>query len=705
LVAWWVPLTVAATLWWTVPLLLLSRYSPPFLDYIENAPITTSTTSLPEVLLGTSDWGAYASRYDWVAGHLLGTTPLLLVDAAAVAALGVGGIARRDNPHARFLLLTLVLGVVIVTFGYTGPVHGWFADLRQGTLDGALAPFRNLHKFDVVLRLPLVLGLAHLVGVVQVTARDVGSRALRAGVLLAAVSAVAGVAIPVYAGQLAPTAPVQDVPRYWYAAADYLAAHTSAGTALELPAAPFGDYLWGSPHDDILQALARSPWAARSLVPLAQPGNVRMLDAVTRATELSRPQPRLAAYLASNGVGFLVVRNDLQPLRAGAPNPVVLHQALDRSPGLHRVAVFGPGVGTGALSTSGGKRLLTDRGRSAVYPAIEVYRVDPVVAQDTPQVTALAAPTVPVVAGDPGSRLGTRIAGTPSVLAGDVPPGRRFGATYLTDGLTRRETVFTSVRDNESAVRAPRQPWRLASVQHDRRLYAHELRWSTTLAWTGIAGVSASSSQAYADAPPPVDTAQSPAAAVDGRPHTQFATSSPTGAQGQWWRMRLTGGLDPGSVTITMGRAGHGTVTRLRLVTDAGAHEVPAPAPGTTATFGLPSGPTRSVEIRAAAVRPRGPGSQLALAEVAVPGVQPQRELALPRSFHSAPDQIVLVRDPQRSACALVRGTTVCDDFFDTRSEDSNTLDRRVTLARAATYALHVQARLAFTRSAVRAVA
>src|SRR5512133_1673278 len=52
----WVVAVVLASLWWVVPLLLLGRYSPPFLDYIESASVTTSTTSLVEVLRGTHDW-------------------------------------------------------------------------------------------------------------------------------------------------------------------------------------------------------------------------------------------------------------------------------------------------------------------------------------------------------------------------------------------------------------------------------------------------------------------------------------------------------------------------------------------------------------------------------------------------------------------------------------------------------------------------
>ena len=157
----------ATVWWWLSRSSSLGRYSPAFLDYIENAPITSTATGLGDVIGGHSDWVAYASVTDWRAGNLLGTTPFLLLDAAALAALGFAGICRRDNPHARFLLAGLLAGVVLVSFGYAGSglVDGWWAGERQALLDGALAPLRNLHKFDLVLRLPLVLGMVHFVSV------------------------------------------------------------------------------------------------------------------------------------------------------------------------------------------------------------------------------------------------------------------------------------------------------------------------------------------------------------------------------------------------------------------------------------------------------------------------------------------------------------------------------------------------------------
>ena len=55
--------------------------------------------------------------------------------------------------------------------------------------------------------------------------------------------------------------------------------------------------------------------------------------------------PALADLLARSGVKYLLVRNDLDRAAAGTPRPALVHQALDRSLGLRRVASFGPVVG------------------------------------------------------------------------------------------------------------------------------------------------------------------------------------------------------------------------------------------------------------------------------------------------------------------------------------------------------------------------
>ncbi len=103
-----------ATLWWAVPLLLLGRYSPPFLDYIESAAMTTGPTSLVETLRGDVGTGSptwpgrtapvLAGRLDrWSAN------PVVILDTVVVASLGLAALASPADPRSGcWLVLTAV---------------------------------------------------------------------------------------------------------------------------------------------------------------------------------------------------------------------------------------------------------------------------------------------------------------------------------------------------------------------------------------------------------------------------------------------------------------------------------------------------------------------------------------------------------------------------------------------------------------------
>ena len=59
----------AAHRWWLVPLLLLGRYSPPFLDYIETAPVPPpSPTPSPRCAAPRTGWPTSPARTGHVAG-------------------------------------------------------------------------------------------------------------------------------------------------------------------------------------------------------------------------------------------------------------------------------------------------------------------------------------------------------------------------------------------------------------------------------------------------------------------------------------------------------------------------------------------------------------------------------------------------------------------------------------------------------------
>ena len=143
---------------------MLGRISPPFLDFIESSGVTTQWTSLTEVLRGTDSWtpfvapdataGASAGhRHGGDAGH----------DAGRRGGPGRAGDARRCPPAGRLVTMLLdrrrAAGRRIL-----GGLGSPLAHAVQAFLDAGGTPLRNVHKLEPLIRLPLVLGLAHLLG-------------------------------------------------------------------------------------------------------------------------------------------------------------------------------------------------------------------------------------------------------------------------------------------------------------------------------------------------------------------------------------------------------------------------------------------------------------------------------------------------------------------------------------------------------------
>src|SRR3954468_19530141 len=617
LLGWWSLFTVLATAWWSGPLLLLGRYAPPFLDYIENATITTLPTDLTRSLLGVDDWVAYFGGPDFGSGlHVVGT-PYLLVDAAAVAALGLVGMCMSGNPHRRFLVWGLLTGLVLVGFGYARDLPGFLADERMHSLDEALAPFRNLHKFDVVLRIPLVLGLAHALHEVPKRVKDLGSVVVLRVFRAALVVAVVALLTPWLYGVIPASDGVSRVPAYWQETADYLAAHDDGSVALELPAAPFGAYTWGNAHDDVLQGLARSPWAVRNVVPLAQPGNVVFLDAVTRMVESGRPDPTLGSYLAANGVGTLVVRNDLDRVLSGAPDPAFVRSVLTATPGLHLERSFGPVTGLAPyqfVENAEHTRIVLADGVTDSVPAIDVYRVGA-------PVTAALSTTGEVLVGDPSSPTDTALAATPTLPLSRLPlaadAATPVTGQILTDDLRRREMNFPAVRWNESATMTPGAGFRLAGKEQSHRVVEDDARWDTVVHWTGgITDTTASTSQAYADATPPLAIGNHPGAVFDDDRSTAWESSRDADPKQQWWQTtfseprtvsRVSVSLARGSLPLKSLRISGGGQTRLEL----------APPPGRTVRYrvGLPL--TSTLRITPVYDGPRLTGS-VSISEVGI---------------------------------------------------------------------------------------
>ena len=208
--------------------------------------------------------------------------------------------------------------------------------------------------------------MCHLVGKAQWGRRAVDIRISRVVVGAVAAVAVLGTATPLISLQVAPTGSFAVLPGYWTDAATWLAAHHS-GRALIVPGSHTGLYLWGRPADEPMQTLAHTDWEVRDGIPLVDTGQIRQLDAVERLFDSGVGSAQLAPYLAQSGISMLIVRNDLAYTAVGAPRPVLVHQTLSESPGITRVATFGPPLGDHDPGQ--------DSDLQQPYPALEVYSV------------------------------------------------------------------------------------------------------------------------------------------------------------------------------------------------------------------------------------------------------------------------------------------------------------------------------------------
>ena len=364
ILGWWCPAVLAATWWWVVPLALLARYGVSVIPYTESAAVTTSVTGLSETLRGTENWVSYLvvdGQPWWQPGYRIVTGALPNLLTGVLAGLGLAGLLRPRLPGRRFLLCLLLTGVVIISAGHLSSLGGPLAGPVDHLINGPASAFRNLRKFDPLIRLPAVLGLAHLLAAVRLPR-------LRTALAAAGALAIGGLALPAYTGGVAPAGAFSQIPGYWVNAASWLNRHAGHQAVLVVPGAPFGQYAWGSPLDDVLQPLLTADWAERDLSTIGSPGNARLLDAIDQRIAAGDGSAGLTQVLARMGVRYVVVRDDLSRAVLGGAWPGLVNQALATSPGVTKVFQSRELVGTAAPNDA-----VTDL--DPPYPAVVIYRV------------------------------------------------------------------------------------------------------------------------------------------------------------------------------------------------------------------------------------------------------------------------------------------------------------------------------------------
>jgi len=674
--AWWAPAVALATGWWTVPLLLLDKYGVSILPYSESAAITTSVTSLSNTLRGTEDWTTYLTVNGmpwWPVGFRISTTALPTVLTGLVAGLGLGGLLTRRMPERRFLLWALLAGIAIIGSGYVSGLGNPLVGPIDHVINGPLAPLRNIRKFDPLIRLPLALGLAQLLASIRVPR-------LAAAARLAAAGALAIVALPALTGGLTQSGDFLSFPPYWVSATNWLNAHAENQAVLAVPGARFGEYVWGRPMDDVLEALFSGNWASTQLAAIGSVGNTRLLDAIEQRVEAGQGSAGLTQLLQQMGVKYIVVRNDLIRSDLYGAWPARVHDALYSSPGIVKVAQFGS-VPVGSSFPDNGVSTF-----DAPYPPVEIFRVNGA----EPVATVMpAAGTIRVFGGsetllnlaDQGV-----LKGHPVLLNSDSPQ-LPVSHDIITDSLRRILRNFGEIRIDYTQTLTAKDPANTIEAANDYL----EPGWQSdesVAQYHGIANVTASSSASGITAlQNQWATGRMPFSAIDGDSRTMWESGSLAGPVHQWLQMDFDHAINPGTVRVAfadnalVGPA----VTKVDMQTAAGTTADNVTPTANPQSLKVPRGASTWLRITVEAVEPEPyslAGSQAGISEITVPGVHPSRTIMAPAVHMPSgmPTSVLLAKaEPQPTGCMLTSLRWVCSPYLLQPTEEEYGFDEGFT--------------------------
>lgn len=674
-VAGWGAAMTVACLWWALPLLVLARYAPPFYEYVESAGDTTSLIGWSESVRGDSSWLGYLAAGDqpwWPAAFALTNEPLLIVVAGLIAAIGLTGLVLMDSDLKRPLMLAAVIGLGCLTVAHGGAAGAPVADAMRSLLDGTFQIFRNVHKIDPVVRLPLALGFGCSVAwalqrILARWPRLVPSRGL---LVLVPLALVLTLGQPFLLND-ARTPGWDTISAPWQQARSYLKDATAADTSghpnrtLVVPGASFALQDWGWTIDEPLAILGGTSTVSRSQVPLIPGESIRYLAALDQSIVTGRATEDLVDQLARAGITHVVLRRDLLRGNTRSPHPGGAAVSLARA-GLDRVAGFG--------SSSDGQA------------EVEVFSVP----DELPTLRTVAVEDVATVRGAPDSVLGLQGNGlldpsSPTVLEGE--PGWDRDADIVTDSNQRRERAFGNNDEGVSALMTRDEPWRAERAAHDFPAGPGEDQ--VVARYDGLRSLTASSAQGYADNYGPITVQSAPYAAIDGSLDTQWVTSVASPPEEQWLRLELSGKRRVHHVTVTPVADDPRVVPIRQLEIVAGDQRVRAAvsASGAPVTVDLDGSAVSSVEVHVVEAATRSRLARVGLREVEVDGLTVRRTAELP-GVAPAGAPILFGVTPGRRACNVALTAPDCDLSRVRSAEEGGGMDRTFTTESAQRVAL-----------------
>jgi hypothetical protein len=376
-------------------------------------------------------------------------------------------------------------------------------------------------------------------------------------------------------------------------------------------------------------------------MPVGSVGNTQFLDAIDQVLSGGQPVPGLADYLASAGVRYVLVENDLTPADTQSPPPVVLRQVLAQEPGLVSVARFGPVVHH-VDPFFGGETRYDPTGVTRSIHALEVYRVVPATGHDD-RVTTYPSSSGVVLSGGPQGLLAAANAGLLQgeavSLAGD-PLGPKFTRPVWVDADTqqRRDTQYTSLYENQSSLLAAGDTSPSSGGQPDQWIVVSGDRHETTLKLLGATQISASSfGPIFNEAPgqQPLDAFLDDAGQGGGAWEASPSDPRP------WIAIRFDHSLPLSQIALTpLVGSFQNTFTKVQITTARGGVTDQVSQADRPQEVRTPEGTTRWLRVTLVGLRnPPGTaiGSGPGLAHIAIPGVTVTQRWIVPADGPTTP--------------------------------------------------------------------
>lgn len=681
LLGWWTVAVGLASTWWVGPLLLLGRYSPPFLDWIESASVTTAPASVPEALRGTTQWiaGITGARGPlWIAGWEVLTTRIAVGMGLVIAGVSLFGLWRAPRSWAGYARVLLVVGLILVTAGRVGPVTGIGAERIADLLDGPLTPFRNTHKFEPLVRIALTLGLAHALPQLHGWLRSVRAPWPRLAYAVVVLAIIAQTAFPALTG-VSQRGRYLAVPDYWSEASGWLSANEDRGRTLVLPGSNAATSVWGDPRDEPLQALATTPWIVRDGVPLGSAATTRLLNEIEARVATGYGGDELARLLERLGVSRVLLRSDLAP--GGVP-PLVARHALETA-GARAVESFGPFVG-GSLDPS----QAPDSGMDRPLRAIEVFDLA-APGSIAPESLVTIGESIEMSGGPEG--LAQIESGAPVVFAADPDSVDAVGPPRgaLTDTLARREAFFATVRDNYGRLLTAEEAYAFPRRVHDWMpawmADTSPFPVQTTKVWVGEVSASSSSSLTEPGLGQPRNLAAGPESAFDGSGDTawQSAGADPVG---QWVEARWPEEIDlPERLRVVTDPQDGADIAAVVVTTDGGEARTPVSPPALVERpdpsrhefeVTLPPGPTKHLRLSVADTRDGNP--TVRVWDIGAGAVPRAESWALMPPVAGTVDEVLMsVTADRRPPCTVMSsGVLACNPLTARTGEQAEDLRR-----------------------------